>query len=95
MGQAKARGTFEQRRAEAIKRDKKRAEELRILELQRWEAMSDEEKHVIRKHKRYERNLIAALFGMAGLIGNYGSGLHDPDFFGPPKLKRHHLKGGE
>ena len=28
MGQAKARGTFEQRRAEAIERDKKRAEEL-------------------------------------------------------------------
>ena len=95
MGQAKARGTFEQRRQQAIERDKKRSEELRVLELKRWQTMSDEEKRDILKHERYERNLIATLFGMAGLIGNYGSGLHDPDFFGPPKLKRHHMKGGE
>ena len=95
MGQAKARGTFEQRRAEAIGRDKKRAEELRILEVQRLESMTDEEKRAILKHERYERNLIATLFGMAGLIGPYGSGSHGPDFFGPPKLKRHHLKRGE
>ena len=90
MGQAKARGTFEQRRAEAIKRDKKRAEELRILEVQRLESMTDEEKRAILKHERYERNLIAALFGMAGLIGHDYAG-----FWDPPKLKRHHIKGGE
>ena len=94
MGQAKARGTFEQRRAEAIKRDKKRAEELRIIELQKWESMTDEEKISIRKHKRYERNLIATVFCMAGSLGPYGSWSHGPDFFGPPKLKRH-LKRGE
>ena len=62
MGQAKARGTFEQRRAEAIERDKKRAEELRILKVQRWESMTDEEKRDILKHERYERNLIAKVF---------------------------------
>ena len=95
MGQAKARGTFEQRRAEAIARNKKRKEELRLLEIQKWESMTDEEKISLRKHKRYERNLIATLFGMAGLIGPYGSGSHGPDLFGPPKLKRHHLKRGE
>ena len=93
MGQAKARGTFEQRRAEAIERNKKLEEERRLIDMKRWESMTDEEKRIIRKHKRYERNLIATLFGMAGLIGNYGSGLHDHDFFGHPKLKRHHLKG--
>ena len=38
MGQAKVRGTFEQRRAEAIERYKKRAEELRVLEVQRLES---------------------------------------------------------
>ena len=90
MGQAKARGTFEQRRAEAIERDKKRAEELRTLKVQRWESMTDEERISIRKYKRYKRNLIATLFGMAGLIGHDYAG-----FWDPPKLKRHHIKGGE
>ena len=90
MGQAKARGTFEQRRAEAIERDKKRAEELRILEGQRWESLTDEEKRTTLKHERYERNLISTLFGRAGLIGHDYAG-----FWNPPKLKRHHIKGNE
>ena len=90
MGQAKVRGTFEQRRAEAIERDKKRTEELQILEVQRWESMTEEEKRAIQKHQRYERNLIATLFGMAGLLGHDYVG-----FWDRPKLKRHHRKGGE
>ena len=95
MGKAKARGTFEQRRAEAIERDRKASEERRRIQKQKWDAMTDEERQAALKHGRYEHNLIAMLFGMAGMIGCGGAGLNNLDFWGPPKLKPHHIKKGE
>ena len=95
MGQAKARGTFEERKAQAIERDRKAAEERLRIQKQKWESMADEERQAALKHEFYEHNLITKLFGIAGMIGRGGAVLHNPYFFGPPKLKRHHMKGRE
>lgn len=44
MGEAKRRGTFEERKTAAIARDKAAIEERRRTEAERWAAMSEEER---------------------------------------------------
>ena len=62
MGQAKRRGTFDDRRAQAItkageeKRIKEQEEsERRRLAQERWDALSEEEKEAIREKMRQRR----------------------------------------
>ena len=61
MGQAKNRGTFEQRKAIAIKRDEKKNEELRLARMAR-------EQNFDASRKR-ERNNAAQLVAMMSALG--------------------------
>ena len=83
MGQAKQRGTFEQRKKQAIIRDTQKRKELERIRIEKWNALSQEEKDVIIKkqedNRNFEMDLFGLLFRAAGLR---------PDFFAPPKLKR-------
>lgn len=85
MGQAKRRGTFEERKAQAIERDKSLEKE-RIKKLQdEWEAMSDIERQVYISKRAKRANLENCLMG---ILGMGFCGMHDPSFWGPPKVKR-------
>lgn len=66
MGQAKARGTFEQRKVEAEVKAKVLAEELEIARKLKESKMTPEEKQ--ERHKG--RMLLASLLGM-GIISGY------------------------
>ena len=47
MGQAKARGTYEQRKAEAIQREKDRREARDAALLAKWQSLTEEERQNI------------------------------------------------
>ncbi len=64
MGQAKARGTFEQRKVEAEVKAKTLAEELEIARKLRESKMTPEE----RKKRHESRMLFAALMGVMSSI---------------------------
>lgn len=84
MGQAKQRGTFEQRKQQAIIRDTQKRKELERIRIEKWNALSQEEKDAIIKKQEDNRNFEMDLFGLLFRA----AGLHRPDFFAPPKLKR-------
>lgn len=83
MGQAKQRGTFEQRKQQAIIRDTQKRKELERIRIEKWNALSQDEKDEIIKKQEDKREL----YGFLELLFR-ASGLHRPDFFAPPKLKR-------
>lgn len=62
MGEAKRRGTFEQRKAAALKRDAKAWKERKLAEIARRQNMTPEE----RAKERESANFIAVLLGIAG-----------------------------
>lgn len=84
MGQAKQRGTFEQRKQQAIIRDTQRRKELERIRIEKWNALSQEEKEAIIKKQEDNRRFELDLFGLFFR----SAGLNNPDFFSPPKLKR-------
>lgn len=84
MGQAKQRGTFEERRQQAIIRDTEKRKELERIRIEKWNALSQEEKEVIIKKQEDNRRFEWGLFGLFFRP----VGLNNPDFFAPPKLKR-------
>ena len=84
MGQAKQRGTFEQRKKQAIIRDTQRRKELERIRIEKWNALSQEEKEAIIKKQEDNRRFELGLFGLFFR----SAGLNNPDFFSRPKLKR-------
>jgi len=81
MGQAKKRGSFEDRRQQSIEKTRaKNAEYERIREEKRiaaqaaWDALSEEEKILIRETKRMNRERMSAMsilpFLMIGAAGS-------------------------
>ena len=59
MGQAKARGTYEQRKAEAIRREKDRREARDAALLAKWRSLTEEERQTIRDTKRRQQEAMA------------------------------------
>lgn len=55
MGQAKARGTYEQRKAQAIQREKARREARDAARLVEWQSLTEEERQSIRYSERRQR----------------------------------------
>lgn len=84
MGQAKQRGTFEERRQQAIIRDTEKRKELERIRIEKWNALSQEEKEVIIKKQEDNRRFEWGLFGLFFRP----AGLNNPGFFSPTKLKR-------
>lgn len=62
MGEAKQRGTFEQRKAEAIKRDAEITKKWKLAEIAKRQAMAVEEK----KSQKRAMQFLAMVHGMAG-----------------------------
>lgn len=65
MGEAKKRGTLEQRKAMAIKRNAKILKEQRLAGIAKRQAMTPEEKEKAKRAKM----LLITLYGMAGRNG--------------------------
>ena len=65
MGEAKNRGTFEERRAVAIKRDAKLWKKRKLAEIERRKGMTPKEKIKERKAAEY----LATMYGIAGASG--------------------------
>ena len=70
MGQAKARGTYEQRKAEAIQREKDRREARDAELLAKWQSLTEEERQSVRDAKRrqqenmvFYRNMLQMVIG--------------------------------
>ena len=59
MGQAKARGTYEQRKAEAIQREKDRREARDAELLAKWQSLTEEERQNIRDAERRQQEAFA------------------------------------
>lgn len=70
MGQAKLRGTFEQRRAAAIERNTKQAEEEHRQKVAWWNSLSAEDQDAIR-NKRNKSAAFMAFF--AGILAGTNS----------------------
>lgn len=66
MGQAKQKGTFEQRKALAIERDRLKEEAYQAERKAKWDAMTPEEQ----KEYTKKRNEARTLIGLAMNIGN-------------------------
>ena len=71
MGQAKARGSYEQRKAEAIQREKDRREARDAALLAEWQSLTEEERQSVRdaQIRRQEtmafcRQMLATCFGV-------------------------------
>lgn len=71
MGQAKRRGSYEERKAEAVAREAARREEARLREAARRAAMTPEELERERRGRAKVSSILAltAMMGMAGRRG--------------------------
>jgi hypothetical protein len=67
MGQARSRGTREERRDQAVERDRLRREALEAAEMARWEALTDEQRGDERERKRQAHRRVAELMAIAGI----------------------------
>lgn len=81
MGQARRRGTFEERREQAVARadaarraEAEARESRRLAELERWESLTDDQRRKELERPGLNRAMMAAVL-LAG-IGGYGLGRH-------------------
>ena len=87
MGQAKLRGSYEERKRAAIERDRAERERRQKKADDAWDRMTQEERIAWEAKEAKEAQLMD-LFGR--VLG--GRGFCSMDFFSPPKLKPHHRK---
>ena len=82
MGQAKNRGTREQRVAMAIARDQRIAEEYERARIAWWDSLTPEERQARISKSQRQAEALSFLTGFGSM------GLLDSAFWGPPRLKR-------
>ena len=87
MGQAKLRGSYEERKRAAIERDRADQQRRQKEADDAWDRMALEERVAFTRGESEEAQLMD-LFGR--VLG--GRGFCSIDFFSPPKLKPHHRK---
>ena len=85
MGQAKLRGSYEERKRAAIERDRIDQERRQKEADEAWGRMTREERLVFTRKEAREAQVM-------GVLGRLICGYDDSDFFSPPKLKPHHRK---
>lgn len=68
MGQARNRGTREDRIAQSVERKRLRREALEADEIARWEALSDEQREDERERKRQRHRRVAELMAMVSVV---------------------------
>lgn len=71
MGEAKRRGSFEQRKAEAIKRDEGNREIQRLEKIAKIQAMAPEEIEAKKRREFEVTQLLATVYGMGGVPFQY------------------------
>ena len=84
MGQAKLRGSYEERKRAAIERDRADRERRQKEADDAWDRMTREERIAWEAKEAQLMDLFGRVLG--------GRGFCSMDFFGPPKLKPHHRK---